>query len=374
MKFSRIISNAGEWLSGDGPNRQIVVSSRIRLARNLARTPFPGWAKRAERMETLGLIRPALESLDEMREAYAQNLTELTALERQVLVERHLISREHAAKGAGSAVVMNVEQTLSFMVNEEDPLRMQAIRCGLQLREAYATVDKCDTELSAVLDFAYHEELGYLTACPTNVGTGMRASAMLHLPGLVMSDLINQVIQAVSKIGLAVRGLYGEGTEAMGNLFQISNQTTLGEKEEDIINRLTKVIETIIDKEHDARQTLLQRKPSTLFDQIGRAYGVLTYAHAMPSKEALNLLSVIKLGMDLGAFPEDQRLQIDELFIDTQPAHLQKSSQQKLNAEERDYLRAQIIRDRMKIFPKPDFSKMLTVSRNSLTNGPPGNE
>jgi protein arginine kinase len=171
-----------------------------------------------------------------------------------------------------------------------------------------------------------------------------------------------------------VRGLYGEGTEAMGNLFQISNQTTLGEKEEDIINRLTKVIETIIDKEHDARQTLLQRKPSTLCDQIGRAYGVLTYAHAMPSKEALNLLSVIKIGIDLGAFPEHQRLQIDELFIETQPAHLQKNSQQKLNAEERDYLRAQIIRDRLKIFPKPDISKMVKESGSGLTNGPSNNE
>src|SRR5947207_14779743 len=160
----------------------------------------------------------------------------------------------------------------------------------------------------------------------------------------------------------------------MGNLFQISNQTTLGEKEEDIINRLSKVIETIIDKEHDARQTLLQRKPSTLFDQIGRAYGVLTYAHAMPSKEALNLLSVIKLGMDLGAFPEDQRLQIDELFIDTQPAHLQESSDRKLNPEERDHLRAQLIRDRLKIFPKSDISEMGRSSGNDLTNGPSSNE
>ena len=234
---------------------------------------------------------------------------------------------------------------------------MQSIRSGLQLKQAFKLVDKIDSALESKLDFAYDPQLGYLTACPTNVGTGMRASAMLHLPGLVLSELINQVIQAVSKIGLAVRGLYGEGTEAMGNLFQISNQTTLGEKEEDIIARLSKVIETIIDKEHDARQTLIQRKSNTLCDQIGRAYGVLTYAHAMTSKEALNLLSVIKLGVDLGAFPEDRRLQIDELFIDTQPAHLQKNSQQKLNAEERDHLRAQIIRDRLKVFPKPDISK-----------------
>jgi protein arginine kinase len=206
------------------------------------------------------------------------------------------------------------------------------------------------------------------------VGTGMRASAMLHLPGLVLSEMINQVIQAVNKIGLAVRGLYGEGTEAMGNLFQISNQTTLGEKEDEIVNRLSKVIETIIEKEHDARQMLIQKKSNMLWDQIGRAYGVLTFAHAMTSKEALNLLSVIKLGVDLGAFPEDRRLPIDELFIDTQPAHLQKSSQQKLNAEERDHLRAQIIRERLRVFPKPDINKVARESENGSTPEPPNHE
>src|SRR5215211_1995392 len=374
MKFSNVMATGGEWLRGEGPHHQIVVSSRVRLARNLRQRPFPGWAKKAERTQILELIKPRVEELPEMQDSFSELLQDLSALEKQVLVERHLISREHAAKSVGSAVVMNRRQTLSIMVNEEDHLRMQSIRSGLQLKSAFKLVDKVDSTLEARLDIAFDPRLGYLTACPTNVGTGMRASAMLHLPGLVLSEMINQVIQAVNKIGLAVRGLYGEGTEAMGNLFQISNQTTLGEKEEDIINRLTKVIETIIDKEHDARQTLLQRKPSTLYDQIGRAYGVLTYAHAMPSKEALNLLSVIKLGIDLGAFPENHRLQIDELFIATQPAHLQKTSQQKLNAEERDYLRAQIIRDRLKIFPKPDISRLVRDSGNGLTNAPPSNE
>lgn len=374
MKFSNMLSTAGEWLRGEGPHRQIVISSRVRLARNLRNRPFPGWAKKAERTSILELIRSHVEELPEMQEAFSESLQDLTALDRQVLVERHLISREHAAKGGGSAVVVNRRQTLSIMINEEDHLRMQSIRSGLQLKQAFKLIDKVDSALESKLDFAFDSRLGYLTACPTNVGTGMRASAMLHLPGLVLSELINQVVQAVSKIGLAVRGLYGEGTEAMGNLFQISNQTTLGEKEEEIINRLSKVIETIIEKEHDARQVLLQKKPNTLFDQIGRAYGVLTYAHAMPSKEALNLLSVLKLGMDLGAFPEDQRLQIDELFIDTQPAHLQKSSQQKLNAEERDHLRAQIIRDRLKLFPKPDISNMAREPGNTSANGPTKNE
>jgi len=374
MKFSNVMATAGEWLRGEGPHHQIVVSSRVRLARNLRDRAFPGWAKKAERTSILDLIRPRVEELAEMQDSFSESLQELSALERQVLVERHLISREHAAKGVGSAVVMNRRQTLSIMINEEDHLRMQSIRSGLQLKQAFKLVDKIDSALEGKLEFAYDQRLGYLTACPTNVGTGMRASAMLHLPGLVLSELINQVIQAVSKIGLAVRGLYGEGTEAMGNLFQISNQTTLGEKEDEIINRLSKVIETIIEKEHDARQVLLQKKSNTLWDQIGRAYGVLTYAHAMASKEALNLLSIIKLGVDLGAFPEDRRLPIDELFIDIQPAHLQKSSQQKLNAEERDHLRAQIIRERLKLFPKPDISKMARESGNGSTAGPSSNE
>ncbi|PYK85590.1 MAG: protein arginine kinase [Verrucomicrobia bacterium] len=374
MKFSNVMSTAGEWLRGEGPHHQIVISSRVRFARNLRDRAFPGWAKKAERTAILDLIRPRVEELAEMEDSFSELLQDLSALEKQVLVERHLISREHAAKGVGSAVVMNRRQTLSIMINEEDHLRMQSIRSGLQLKQAFKLVDKVDSALESKLEFAYDQRLGYLTACPTNVGTGMRASAMLHLPGLVLSELINQVIQAVSKIGLAVRGLYGEGTEAMGNLFQISNQTTLGEKEDEIVSRLTKVIETIIGKEHDARQVLIQKKSNTLWDQIGRAYGVLTYAHAMSSKEALNLLSIIKLGVDLGTFPEDRRLPIDELFIDTQPAHLQKTSQQKLNAEERDHLRAQIIRERLKLFPKPDISKMAEESGNGATAGPSNNE
>src|SRR6187431_3051355 len=374
MKFANIMASGGEWLRGEGPHHQIVISSRVRLARNLRHRAFPGWAKKAERTQILEQIKPRVEELPEMQDAFSEGLQDLAALDKQVLVERHLISREHAAKGAGSAVVVNRRQTLSIMINEEDHLRMQSIRSGLQLRQAFKLVDKVDSTLEARLDIAYDQKLGYLTACPTNVGTGMRASAMLHLPGIVLSDLINQVIQAVNKIGLAVRGLYGEGTEAMGNLFQISNQTTLGEKEDEIIARLTKVIETIIEKEHDARQVLIQKKSDTLSDQIGRAYGVLTFAHAMTSKEALNLLSIIKLGMDLGAFPEDRRLQIDELFIETQPAHLQKSSQQKLNAEERDHLRAQIIRERLKLFPKPDISKMARQSGDDSVVAPSNDE
>jgi len=295
-----------------------------------------------------------VDELPEMQDSFSEYMQELTALDKQVLVERHLISREQAAKNAGSAVVINKKQTLSIMINEEDHLRMQALRSGLQLKNVFKLLDKVDSSLEQKLDFAFHPALGYLTACPTNVGTGMRASAMVHLPALVLSEQINQIIQAVNKIGLAVRGLYGEGTEAMGNLFQVSNQTTLGEKEDEIITRLNQVIEKIIEHEQNARQLLLQKRLGTLLDQVGRAFGVLTHAHSMTSKEALNLLSFMKLGIDLGFFPDGHRPVIDELFMETQPAHLQKSSQQKLQVEERDALRAGIIREKLKQFPEPD--------------------
>jgi protein arginine kinase len=247
---------------------------------------------------------------------------------------------------------------------------MQSIRSGLQLRAAFRAVNKVDTELEASLDFAFDPDLGYLTACPSNVGTGMRVSAMLHVPGLVLSEQINQVIQAVNKIGLAVRGLYGEGTEALGNLFQISNQTTLGEAEEGIVDRLQKVILQVIEHEQNARQTLLQRRSNTLLDHMGRSYGILKHAYSMHSKEALNLLSLAKLGCDLGFYPEEQRHAVDELFMETQPAHLQKGSQQKLAAEERDALRATIIRQKLAACPEPDVVGVLERTAKQAGSSP----
>jgi protein arginine kinase len=340
-------------LSSAGDHHPIVISSRVRLARNLAKMPFPGWAKKSERIRILEEIKPEVEVLPEMSNSFSQQLNELSATEKQVLVERHLISREHAAKGMGSAVVINSAQTLSIMVNEEDHLRMQAITGGFDLPQTFQLIDGIDTMLESQLDFAFDEELGYLTACPTNVGTGMRASAMVHLPGLVLSEQINQVVNSVNKIGLAVRGLYGEGTEAMGNLFQVSNQTTLGEKEDQIIERLNKVIETLIQRENQARTNLLDTRRTMLMDQVGRAYGILNYSYSISSKEALNLLSVLRLGIDLGFFPEQGRTIINQLLLDTQPAHLQHTSQQKLAAEERDHLRADTVREQLKSFPKP---------------------
>ncbi len=356
MKIDAILTRPGDWMSG-GTWHPIVISSRVRLARNLAKLPFPGWAKKSERVRILEEIKPEVDTLSAIKDGFSEQLNELSATEKQVLVERHLISREHAAKGMGSAVVINPQQTISIMINEEDHLRMQAITCGLELEKTFQLIDDIDTALEAQLDFAFDEELGYLTACPTNVGTGMRASAMVHLPGLVLGEQINQVVNSVNKIGLAVRGLYGEGTEAMGNLFQVSNQTTLGEKEDQIIGRLHKVIETLIQRETQARENLMATKRTTLMDQIGRAYGILTHAYSISSKEALNLISVLRLGIDLGFFPEEGRGIINQLLMETQPAHLQNLSQQKLAAEERDHLRADIVRARLKNFPRPPNTK-----------------
>ena len=336
-----------------GPHDRIVMSSRVRLARNLKDSAFPGWAKKPERIKIYETIRPAVESLPEMAHAYSEAMDNLTALDKQILVERHLVSREHAAKNVGSGVVLNREETLCVMINEEDHLRMQALRPGLQLRQAWNAIDHLDSELEKKLEYAFDNELGYLTACPTNLGTGIRVSAMLHLPGLVLAEQINPIIQSVNKLGLAVRGLYGEGTEALGNVFQVSNQMTLGESESVIVERLEKVLSQIIEHEDNARLTLLEKKPKVVYNQIGRAYGILANAHSITSKETMNLLSLLKLGVDMGLFSGAERSLVDELFLVTQPAHLQKQLSDKLSAEERDLLRADMVRDRLKGVSRP---------------------
>ena len=336
-----------------GPHDRIVMSSRVRLARNLKGAAFPGWAKKPERMKVLEIIRPAVESLPEMKDSFSEAMDNLAALDKQILVERHLISREHAAKNTGSGVVLNREETFCVMINEEDHLRMQALRPGLQLRQAWNAIDQLDSELEKKLDYAFSNELGYLTACPTNLGTGIRVSAMLHLPGLVLSEQINPIIQSVNKLGLAVRGLYGEGTEALGNVFQVSNQMTLGESETVIVERLEKVLGQIIEHEENGRQTLLEKKPKVVFNHIGRAYGILANAHSISSKETMNLLSLLRLGVDMELFPGAQRSLVDELFLTTQPAHLQKQLSDKLSAEERDLIRADMLRDRLKNVSRP---------------------
>ncbi|MDB6109859.1 MAG: Arginine kinase [Pedosphaera sp.] len=336
-----------------GPHDRIVMSSRVRLARNVKHAAFPGWAKKPERVRILDMIRPAIEGLPEMKEAFSESMDNLSTLDKQILVERHLISREHAAKSAGSGLVLNREESLCVMINEEDHLRMQALRPGLQLKQAWMAIDQADTALEKKLDYAFSTDVGYLTACPTNLGTGIRVSAMLHLPGLVLAEQINPIIQSVNKLGLAVRGLYGEGTEALGNVFQVSNQMTLGETETVIVERLDKVLSQIIEHEENARDTLLEKKPKMVYNHIGRAYGILANAHSISSKETMNLLSLMRLGMDLGLFPGGDRSLTDELFILTQPAHLQKQFSEKLSAEERDLLRSDMLREHLRNVSRP---------------------
>jgi len=363
VKIQNLLKTSSEWVRGENGGNRIVFSSRLRLARNVNHHAFPGWAKKAEREKVLALVQPAVADLPEMKDAIINDSMEhFTPLEKQVLVEQHLISREHAAKNTGSGLVISKNRALSIMINEEDHLRIQSLRSGLQLKALLKAVDKLDTELEARLDFAFSPQIGYLTACPTNVGTGMRASAMMHLPALVLDDQITQIIKAVNKIGLAVRGLYGEGTEALGNLFQISNQMTLGESEADIVDKLTKVIAQVMEHEENARQKMLEDKSRMIADQVGRAYGIMMHSYSISSKEVLNLLSMLRLGVDLGLMPEEYRSTIDELFIRTQPAHLQKDFERKLTTEERDGLRSDLLREKLKSVPEPN-TKALALAK-----------
>ena len=336
-----------------GPRDQIVMSSRVRLARNLKKHPFPSWAKKPDRLRVLETIQPAVETLPQLAPHFGAAMDDLSALDKQILVERHLISREHAAKGSGSGLVVNQEETLCVMINEEDHLRMQALRPGLQIKACWQAIDALDSALDPKLDFAFTPELGYLTACPTNLGTGIRVSAMLHLPGLVLAEEITRIINAANKLNFAVRGLYGEGTEALGNVFQVSNQMTLGESEPQIIERISKALNQIIEEEENARLLLIEKKSKIVFNHIGRAYGVLANAHTITSKETMNLLSLLRLGGELGLFTKLDRSLTDEMFLLTQPAHLQQQHTEKLGSEERDILRATMLRTRLRAIPRP---------------------
>lgn len=342
-------------MAGAECDRSIILTSRIRLARNLSSEPFPGWAQKKGRVATFQkLIAPTLE-LPQMKNAFAKQFNELTSVEKQVLVERHLISREQAARSNGSGVVINRSQSLSIMLNEEDHLRIQSIFPGLQLNAAYQLINEVDNLLEAQLPFAFDPTLGYLTACPTNLGTGMRASVMMHLPGLVISEQIEQVVAAINKLGLAVRGLYGEGTETLGNLFQISNQATLGDSEPSIVEALERVIRQVISHENNARLKIIEDQPAKIYDRIGRSYGMLKFSHIIASKEALELLSMLRLGADLKFFPKTVIDTCDALLMAIQPAHLQHTAKRKLATTTRDELRAKIIREQLQSIEPPDI-------------------
>lgn len=366
MTFENLI-HSSPTIASKG-NHSCVITSRVRLARNLRDMAFPGWATKTERILAYEQLCEAVTTLPFSKKGFFQDLQNLDSLEKQVLIEQHLMSRELAARSEGCGLLVNKEKTLCIMFNEEDHLRLQAIQPGLNLKKAFNSLNKIDDALSEEIPYAYDSKLGYLTSCPTNVGTGMRASVMLHLPALVISDQISPVLKAVAKLGLAIRGFYGEGTESLGHLYQISNQSTLGESEQEIITRIERMVKQIITTEENARAKILSENPEKLLDKIGRAYGTLKHAHVISSKEALNLLSLIRLGTEVSFFPEETKDLCDQLMIKSQPAHLQLNAGGKLSIKERDQNRAKIISSHLQNLNPPD-SMRTTLLNNAPDDG-----
>ena len=356
MTITSLLATPSELTDTASSKCAIVLMTRIRLARNLAGNPFPGWAREAQRGLVLEACRDAVTKVSQMKRSLSVSVNELTDLEKQILVERHLISRELSGSKNGAGVVISKDQAFSVMINEEDHLRIQVLRAGFQLKKTWNAINDLDSALEEHLDFAFSPTLGYLTACPTNLGTAMRASAMMHLPALVISGQMEKVVRAVNQLGMVVRGLFGEGSDASGSIFQISNQTTLGESEDEIIKRLGSVLNSIIEHELNARARLIETDAAKLFDKIGRAYGILQNSHMLNSGEAMNLLSLLRLGIDLGVFPDDSRSVIDRLFIEAQPGHIQHTSKNDLESTQRDVVRAERLRTEFATFAKPNFA------------------
>lgn len=348
MNLDSLIPSTGEWLRGTGPESDVVVSTRIRLARNLAAYPFTNRASQHQKTEIEAGLREKLAKLEPLPTLQYVSLAGLPLLDRQFLVERQLISRELANSDSPRGVAFDERESVSIMVNEEDHLRLQVMRSGLDLDGAWQDIDRVDDALEQKINYAFSEEFGYLTACPTNVGTGMRASVMLHLPALGMTKQIEKVFRALQKINLVVRGLYGEGSRASGDFYQISNQVTLGKSESTALGEIREVNMQIIAYEKQARQALIRENRSGVQDKIGRAFGTLQSATMMTSEETMELLSLVRLGVNLGLIEELPIVTVNELFLHTQPAHLQKLMGSSLDGEERNAARARYLRTRLR--------------------------
>ncbi len=348
MNLDSLTHTSGEWLRGSGPESDIVISTRIRLARNLASYPFSNRASNYQKGEIEALLRECIAKLDLPPKLGYFTLPTLSTLDRQFLVERQLISRELASADGPRGVALVPQETVSVMVNEEDHLRLQVMRSGFALDESWQQIDKVDDLLEQRLNYAFSDEFGYLTACPTNVGTGMRASVMLHLPALEHTKQIDKVFRALQKINLAVRGLYGEGSRASGHFYQISNQVTLGKSETTILTEIHGVIPQIITYERQARASWLRDNRQGLMDKISRAHGTLCSATMMTSEETMELLSFVRLGINLQLIEDLTIPTVNELFIHTQPAHLQKLMGTSLDGEERNAARARYLRTRLR--------------------------
>lgn len=359
MIITPILEAKSELTHGTVPPGPVVLSSRIRLARNLQSFAFPGRASEAVRRKVLSICGDATASLKQMQNATVLNLQQLDDLEKRVLVERHLISRELSQLGVGAGVIISKDQSCSIMINEEDHLRIQVVRSGFHIKRIWRTINAIDTALENHIDYAFSDTLGFLTACPTNLGTGLRASVMLHLPGLVIANHMEKVVRALNQMGLTVRGLFGEGSDATGSIFQISNQQTLGESEDAILKRLLNVLGRVIEQEENARYMLLESEKEKIFDRIGRCYGILRHAHVLNSAEAMNSLSLIRLAIDLGLLPEEHRILVDRLFIQSQPGHVQLLVREPIDSDRRDTARAAFIREESSKLPPLNFDILI---------------
>ncbi len=337
----------GEWLKGEGPEADIVVSTRMRLARNLEGFPFLSRAGPAEARRVSEILAGAVQALPELPGLRCLVLEGLPTLERLLLVERHLISREHAEGEGPRQVAFGPGEAESLMINEEDHLRLQVLRAGLRPDEAWSAVSGIDDALQRTVPFAWSRGLGFLTACPSNAGTGLRVSVMAHLPALVLTRQIEKVFQAAAKLNLAVRGLYGEGTQASGDFYQISNQVSLGRTEEELVEGVKTVIPTIILYERRAREEILARERPQVEDKIFRAWGILTHARVLSSEEAMHWLSLVRMGVHYGLIRGLEVRILNELFLHSLPAHLQKLHGKKMEAPERNVVRAEFLRGRL---------------------------
>ncbi len=347
MDLDALIQTSGSWLKGTGPDADIVISSRIRLARNLARFPFVSRADDELRGQIESLLRQRVMQLPSADHFHYVDVNELEQLDRQFLVERQLISREHADSRGSRGVAISDEEHVSLMINEEDHLRIQVLQSGLSLENCWELIRRIDDQLEEDLTFCFDERLGYLTACPTNVGTGIRVSVMLHLPALVLTKEVQKVFTALQKINLAVRGLYGEGSQAMGDFYQISNQITLGKSEQQIIDNLKDVVPNIIKYERKVRDELVRKNRHELHDKISRAYGILQTAQTISSEETMQRLSSVRMGINLELIEDLGIPAVNELLIHTQPAHLQKLCNSELEVRERNEARAAFLRQRL---------------------------
>jgi protein arginine kinase len=323
------------------------MSTRIRLARNVSEYPFLTRIEERQKSELERFLREKLERADLGEKILYKSLAQTSALDRQCLVERHLISKDHASGEGDRGVALGEREMLSVMVNEEDHLRVQVLRSGFQPDAAWQQISSVDRSLEGILNYSFSPQFGYLTACPTNVGTGMRVSVMLHLPALVMTKQIEKVFHAVTKINLAVRGFYGEGTQASGDFYQISNQVTLGKSEEDVLKTMADYVPQIIKFERNVRETLINENRIGVEDRVWRAFGMLERARLITSEETMDYLSAVRMGVNLGLLDRIPIQAVNELFLLTQPAHLQKVQGQELETPERDERRADYIRKRL---------------------------